>query len=323
MTTQNSVPQGTSQLANGNFGPFRRAARWLVLPTLLGGGLFATWYGFARLGIAPIAAATLSILVFAFLGVGLAERFLPYRKDWLRSHGDIWTDITYLLVNNGIVERVLVATLTVLFAGISYRFVQQYGITLWPHHWPILAQFVLMAVVAEFGSYWYHYLAHTRQWMWRLHAIHHSAPRLYFLNAPRFHPLDRIISNLPESLPFIILGTNEQTIALFATYNAIVGLLQHCNVDLRLGVLNYVFSLSELHRWHHSKRIEESDTNFGSNLIIWDLVFGTYFNPKDRHVDEIGLLNPDYPRGFLGQCAAPFHKGDISKPADYGHYHGD
>ena len=26
--------------------------------------------------------------------------------------------------------------------------------------------------------------------MWRVHAAHHSAPRLYWLNATRFHPFD-------------------------------------------------------------------------------------------------------------------------------------
>lgn len=296
----------------------KRAARGLVLPILLGGGLLATGAGFRHFGLAPMTAATLSVLVFGFLGVAVCERLLPYRRDWLRDRNDTRVDLVNLIVNNGVVEKLLAASLAATLAGSSNALAGRLGFAPWPHDWPLAAQLVLMALVAELGSYGYHYLAHTTPWMWRFHAVHHSPHRLYFLNAPRFHPVDRLISNLPEILPFVVLGTNPEVVALFFTYNAIVGLLQHCNVDLRLGPLNYVFSLSELHRWHHSKRIEESDTNFGSNLIVWDLVFGTFFHPRDRDVGEVGLLNPAYPMTYLGQLAAPFATGDISKPPGHG-----
>lgn len=293
-----------------------RVARWLVLPMLLGGGLFTTWLGFKYFGLAPLLAAVPSVLIFGFGAIALCERLLPYRQDWLHGLGDTQVDLINLVVNNGIVEKLLLALLTVTLAGSSNWLAQQLGFSPWPHHWPILAQLVFMAIIAEFGSYWYHYLAHKTPWMWRFHAVHHSPHRLYLFNAPRFHPVDRVISNLPEMLPFVVLGTNAETLALFFTYNAIVGLLQHCNIDLRLGPLNYVFSLAELHRWHHSKVINESDTNFGSNLIVWDLVFGTYFHPRDREVGDIGLLNPEYPTSYLGQVVAPFARTDLSKPAN-------
>ena len=315
-----SQPPGTVQAAipaaRATTGGMMRLARWLVLPVLLGSGLTATWLGFSRFGLVPLLAGVMSVAIFGFLAVGLCERWLPYRLDWLRSHQDIGVDITHLIINNGVVEKLLVALLATTLAGSSDWLAQRLGFSTWPHQWPLAAQLVLMAVIAEFGSYWYHYLGHKTS-LWRFHAVHHSPHRLYFLNAPRFHPVDRFLSNIPEMLPFVVLGVHAETIAPFFTSNAIVGLLQPCNIDLRLGPLNHVFSLAELHRWHHSKLIAESDTNFGSNLIIWDLVFGTYFHPKNREVGEIGLLNPEYPTHYLGQVAAPFAKGDISKPAGY------
>ena len=293
----------------------KRATRWLVLPVLLGGGLLATGLGFSRYGLAPLLSATLAAVLFGFVAIAILERLLPYRRDWLQGHGDLRTDLLNLLVNNGLIEKLMATGLAIVLAGGSDWLSARLGFSSWPHHWPLLAQLLLMAVLAEFGSYWYHYMAHKTPWLWRFHAVHHSPHRLYFLNAPRFHPVDRGLSYLFEIAPFVLLGTNAECFALFFAYNAIVGLLQHCNIDLRLGPLNYLFSLAELHRWHHSKRIEESDTNFGSNLIIWDLVFGTYFHPRDRHVAEIGVLNPDYPETYLGQVAAPFASTDVSKPA--------
>ena len=95
---------------------------------------------------------------------------------------------------------------------------------------------------------------------------------------------------------------------LFALFDAVFGMLQHCNVDVRLGWLNRVFSMAEAHRWHHSRTIREANTNYGSNLIVWDLVFGTFFLPSDREPpQEIGIADmPGFPTGYLGQLASPF-----------------
>ena len=65
----------------------------------------------------------------------------------------------------------------------------------------------------------------------------------------------------------------------------------------------------ELHRWHHSELIAESDNNYGNVLIIWDLIFGTWFLPKGQRVERLGLINRDYPMGFLTQMRTPFITG--------------
>lgn len=72
--------------------------------------------------------------------------------------------------------------------------------------------------------------------------------------------------------------------------------------------MNYVFSMAELHRWHHSLRLKEANANYGNNIILWDIVFGTFFHPRDRDASEaVGLSNmPDFPRDYLGQILSPF-----------------
>lgn len=296
------------------------AQRWiptLAFPLTMGGALLATWAGFTLFDLPHALAAALAVIVFGFVVIPLLERALPYRENWNQNHGDTRTDIIHLFVSNGIVasleKPVLVATLIGLTAWLS----EWVGGSLWPDQWPLLAQLFLMLLIAEFGRYWVHFAAHKVPWLWRLHAVHHSPGRLYFLNAGRFHPLEKVLFQLPEVVPFILLGTNIETIALYFTFNTIHGFFQHSNIQMRLGWLNYVFSLPELHRWHHSQKIEESDRNFGNNLIVWDLLFGTYFNPKGREVGDIGLLNPEYPKGYWGQLTVPFASHDASKPDGY------
>ena len=114
----------------------------------LGGGLTATWLGFRHYGLAPLLAGVISVAIFGFLAVGLCERWLPYRQDWLRSHHDIGVDITHLIINNGVVEKLLVALLATTLAGSSDWLAQRLGFSTWPHQWPLAAQLVLCTLAA-------------------------------------------------------------------------------------------------------------------------------------------------------------------------------
>ena len=260
------------------------------------------------------AIATLSVATpFAFMIFGM-EWILPYRKDWLHSHNDIKTDCLHLVIVQIIIPRLVkplwAAMLVTAIAALATR----YENDLWPHQWPLLAQLFLMLLIAEFGRYWLHRAAHEIPALWRLHAVHHSPKRLYWLNAARFHPIEKLIFLVPETVPFILLGSNVEVLALYFVFNSLHGFFQHSNIDLRLGPLNYIFSMTELHRWHHSRQIEESNKNYGNNLILWDILFGTYFLPKDRQVQDIGLLRDDYPTGYLRQLIVPFTSVGTGKP---------
>ena len=182
-----------------------------------------------------------------------------------------------------------------------------FGLSLWPRSWPLLAQLPLAWVLVELFAYWPHRWLHEVPWLWRLHATHHSAERLYWLNATRAHPLEHVFRGCIGALPLAVVGATPELIALSVLCDGVIGLFQHANIDFRLGPLNYVFSAAPVHRWHHSRARFEADHNYGDSFIFWDLVFGTYYNPAQREVDELGVDALDaYPRGFLGQLAAPF-----------------
>ena len=62
-------------------------------------------------------------------------------------------------------------------------------------------------------------------------------------------------------------------------------------IYLLVGPLYYLFNVVDLHRWHHSKEIQESNNNYGNNLIVFDRLFGIYFHPErqetpSRHIEE-------------------------------------
>ena len=44
----------------------------------------------------------------------------------------------------------------------------------------------------------------------------------------------------------------------------------------------------------------------GNTVIVWDLLFGTWFLPNNRDVEALGLRDTGYPSTFLGLMRAPF-----------------
>ncbi len=98
------------------------------------------------------------------------------------------------------------------------------------------------------------YPLHEIPWLWRFHAPHHSANRLYWFNALRFHPLDILLVGPVKLLPLVALGADGDVLALVLIFSAVHGVYQHANLPCRLGPLNWIFSMAELHRWHHSPR---------------------------------------------------------------------
>jgi sterol desaturase/sphingolipid hydroxylase (fatty acid hydroxylase superfamily) len=171
---------------------------------------------------------------------------------------------------------------------------------------------VLTMLVSQFGEYIAHRSMHEVPLLWRLHATHHSPGRLYWLNAARFHPIDTALLFFLGTTPLVLLGAPAEMFLLLLVWTSVHGLFQHCNIRLRLGPLNYVFSMAELHRWHHSLKLEEANANYGNNILFWDLVFGTVHYPKDRAASaDIGLSDlPDFPKDYLGQVLSPWRWRD-------------
>ena len=280
--------------------------RYLVFPLVLGGGLLASTHALGA-GLSPTLVVVAASLAGALTLMWL-ERVLPFRAAWNESRGDIPVDAAHTVVSMGIVPKLCDAAAIGASYAVAAWFAERLGTTLWPGDWHALAQLALALVITEFGQYWMHRWMHEQPLLWRLHAVHHSAPRLYWLNAGRFHPLDTVITYPAQALPILMLGAGPEVLALFAIFTALHGMMQHANIDFRLGPLNYVFSMAELHRWHHARDLADANTNYGANLIVWDLVFGTWHLPKDRAVDDhIGFDGDEtYPQDYLGQLAAPF-----------------
>jgi len=285
----------------------RNILTWAVYPAVMAVSL-VLYYGLIHYGVSMPLSSFIAAIIGGLGLITLFEIVLPYRKEWLPNRSEIKTDIVFMLL----IQVVLPKLLTIFAAVYLVSFIEAYGLQLtnfWPHDWPVWVQMLLLMLSSDFFRYWLHRASHEWIPLWRLHAVHHSVQKLYWLNVGRFHPIDKSLQFICDTLPFILLGVSEEVLTLYFVVYSIKGFFQHSNVDTRLGWFNYIISGPELHRWHHSKTIKESNSNYGNNLIVWDILFGTFFLPKDREVANLGLLNRDYPSGFLQQMKTPFIKG--------------
>ncbi len=129
--------------------------------------------------------------------------------------------------------------------------------------------------------------------------------KLWLVNTGRFHFVDSFDSVL-ASLPFLLLsGISMDAIVWVSALTAYIGMLTHCNVDMRCGALSLVFNTPNLHRWHHAAETALGKHNYGENLMLWDHVLRTYYRRDDAEVGAIGI-SEQMPGGFFGQLAAPF-----------------
>ena len=297
----------------------RTVFAWTIFPVVLGGAVAFTIWQMAR-GVDPIIAFVGPTIAAYFLLLTL-ERLLPYHRSWNRSRGDLHVDLGHLIVSGAFTVELLRPLMLAFGIWAGAWVSAALGVEIWPQGWPLVLQLVLALVVGEFFMYWAHRLGHSWELLWRFHAVHHSAPRLYFLNAVRFHPVDLAISTYAPFVPLVALGADARLLALFILVTAVHGLFQHTNLPIRLGPLNWFFSMAELHRWHHSRLLEEANTNYGQNLIVWDTVFGTRFLPKDREPpEEIGIADmPLFPMTYLGQLASPFTWARIKRQNEAAH----
>lgn len=254
---------------------------------------------------APLVVSTYVPVLLAAVLVASLELTFPHRSTWRPPMSEIKTDLEFMtIVQLGfpplmgfLFAYALIAPARALNMPIS---------ALWPHAWPIWIQAILMILVVDFLRYWLHRVAHENDTLWRLHSVHHSVEQMYWLNTARFHLIEKAMQMTLDSLPFLLMAVEPTVLALYYVAYATNGFFQHCNIELRYGILNYVVGSAETHRWHHSREPRESNANYGNTVIVWDLLFGTWFLPRERTVQQLGLQDPEYPKSFWALMRAPF-----------------
>jgi sterol desaturase/sphingolipid hydroxylase (fatty acid hydroxylase superfamily) len=177
---------------------------------------------------------------------------------------------------------------------------------------PAFVVFGAATLLSEVAYYWAHRLTHQVPFLWRFHAIHHSAPHVDWLINTRAHPLDLSFVRAFIFVCMVVLGFGNQSpesmaiaAAVFATWMKIWAYVVHANIRIRLGWLEYVVSSPHFHHWHHVKGDPALvDKNYAATMPWVDMLFGTFYLPKNEWPKQYGIDDELAP-GLWGQLIDP------------------
>jgi sterol desaturase/sphingolipid hydroxylase (fatty acid hydroxylase superfamily) len=247
------------------------------------------------------------VLVIATLVVFVIEGLIPLAHDETASR------TTHALRNIGgglaafVVFAALGPALVLLAVGLEAHDVGLLHLS----GLPSTAQVVAGVVLFDLVDYWRHRAAHAIPVLWRLHRVHHSDPAMDVTTWLRVHPAELPAIALFHAAGIALFGIGPLAVVIRALVNVCTQILQHANVRLPLALdrgLSWFTPTPRVHRVHHARDQEQTDSNFGLNWTVWDRLFGTFRQPGDAAAIRTGLDGSDGPehQTVTGLYASPF-----------------
>lgn len=230
--------------------------------------------------------ALLRLLCFGavFVVMMLWEWRAP-RRPLTVSRRQRWTHNLALLLLNSLVLRLLFPAAAV---GIAWSALQlEWGLfnRLALPYW---IEVLLAVLLLDLAIYLQHLCMHRVPLLWRLHRVHHADLDIDLTTGSRFHTIEILLSMLIKWAVIFLLGPALLAVLIFEMLLSGMAMFNHSNVRLPAGldrVLRRLLVTPDMHRVHHSILRNETDSNYGFNLSLWDRLFRTYVDqPRQGHL---------------------------------------
>jgi len=217
----------------------------------------------------------LSIFLGIFAMMAAWEALAPRRA---RSHGRLqrWPSNIVLVALNAVILRVVFPVAAIEFAasvhGGGLGLMGLFGLPGW-------IEFLIAIVILDLAIYLQHMLFHAAPSLWRLHRMHHQDLDFDVTTGARFHPIEILLSMGIKFMVIAALGPSAAAVLVFEALLNGMAMFNHANAKVPLPVdrvLRLFVVTPDMHRVHHSIAPNETNSNFGFNLSIWDRLFGTY-----------------------------------------------
>lgn len=225
----------------------------------------------------------LGFFIGVFVVMALWELFAP-RRTLTVPKAVRWANNIGLVVLNTVILRLIFPAAAVGMA----LFAQDHGWGVFNYFEVSMPVTIIVCVVAlDLAIYLQHVMVHAVPALWRLHRVHHADLDFDVTTGTRFHPIEIILSMLIKFALICVLGPPVVAVVIFEVLLNATSMFNHSNVRLPAGldrVLRMLVVTPDMHRVHHSVEDDETNSNFGFNLSLWDRIFGTYRDqPRAGH----------------------------------------
>ena len=216
--------------------------------------------------------------------------------QWLSPRGALlqwrqrWHHNIVLLMAGALCVRLIQPLLLSLVAIFS----QDFGL-LKSFDLPFWSTLLLSILLLDCLIYWQHRLFHRVPLLWRLHRVHHSDPELDLSSAIRFHPIEIVLSLVIKALAVLLLGIPIEAVLMFDVLLNASAMFNHTHARLPPKIESFVRRVvitPDMHRIHHSRVSDESNSNYGFFLIIWDGMFQSKIETAPQGDENLNIGFP-------------------------------
>ncbi len=225
----------------------------------------------------------LAFFIGIFAAMAIWELLAP-RRQLSVSKTLRWTNNIGLVVLNTVLLRLLLPAAAIHMA----MFAEHNGWGLLNYlALPGWLEILIAIIVLDFAIWLQHVMVHAIPLLWRLHRVHHADLDYDLTTGARFHPIEIILSMLIKLAVIAVLGPAALAVIVFEIILNGMAMFNHGNVRLPKTldrILRTLLVTPDMHRIHHSVEDDETNSNFGFNLSVWDRLFGTYRDqPRGGH----------------------------------------
>jgi sterol desaturase/sphingolipid hydroxylase (fatty acid hydroxylase superfamily) len=244
------------------------------------------------------------------------ERIFPRKADQAIFRDDWREDLFYYLVSSLMVQ--ILTYLTFAPAKTILALTSPNGLRAWVGALPFVVQFVAIMFLTDLVQYWVHRAFHRLPWLWRFHAVHHSARSMDWMAGARMHFLEIFVLRSATVIPMFVLGFSDAAMHTYIFMVYLYSTFVHANLSWRLPFVEKVLVTPRFHHWHHGIEDEAVDVNFAIHFTMLDRVFGTYFLPEKKWPNGYGVQGHPVPKGYMAQFRYPFRSNKNAESASSG-----
>ncbi|MFT4609183.1 MAG: sterol desaturase/sphingolipid hydroxylase (fatty acid hydroxylase superfamily) [Cellvibrionaceae bacterium] len=256
-------------------------------------------------------AIRVSIFLSVFILFAVLETVFP-KKHRTQPRLGRWLSNIGIIIIDSIVIRLIRQVAAVSAALIAAQ--NGWGLLNW-FTLPLWLELFAAIVLLDLAIYIQHIASHKIPLLWRMHRVHHADRDIDVTTGARFHPLEIMLSMFYKGLVIFIVGPSILAVFLFEVILNASSIFNHANLKLTAGLdkkLRLLIVTPDMHRVHHSIDSQETNSNFGFFLSIWDKLFKTYKEqPRAGHLKMIvGIkeYQDKHPSNILWCLKLPFIK---------------
>ena len=220
-------------------------------------------------------------LSIAFLAVEFLRYLVIKKLNWKLAGDTVANFVTFAMF-----LAITVLLLGALYVS-TYFYFSRFALFTIDINW---ATVILCVIAADLAYYWEHRFTHRVGIAWATHTVHHSSPYFNISVAYRFGPLDALWP-IFFHVPLVLVGFNPFVVFFAEAFVQLYQTALHTEVIRKLPKpVEFLMNTPSHHRVHHGSNERYIDKNYGGIFIIWDRMFGTF--AEEREKVTYGITKP-------------------------------